>query len=145
MIRVITQEAMEQIDGQLQAPDGVVNITTTEQTPDGPLTATVQVAQGEPGPTQVVLLTEIRQAVVAISEAGVPGPPGPPGPAGVDAQLYTQDIPALTWVIPHTFDHFPVVWVYDTGNNRVAVSVHQDLHQVTIQLDYPLAGRAYLI
>lgn len=68
-------------------------------------------------------------------QPGIPGPPGPPGPPGQSGepgppgegsdyfQTYTQDTPAITWVISHTFGRRPVVTVYNQSGEEVEPDV----------------------
>lgn len=76
---------------------------------------------------------------------GPKGTSGPPGPAALPFE-YTQVFPSSTWVIDHDLDRYPAaVQVVDTaGTVYIAAATYDFPERVTIHMDTPIAGKAYL-
>lgn len=86
--------------------------------------------QGEPGPE---------------GEPGPPGPPGNPGPPGGAAFLYTQAVPASTWVIAHNLNNWVHCTLMDEDYRTIhADVVRTDIQTVTVNFNSPKTGFAYL-
>lgn len=75
---------------------------------------------------------------------GSPGPEGPPGPEA-SSFVFTQGIPASTWVIVHNLNKQPSITVVDTGDSVVIPTVHYDNpNQITVTFGSATTGKAYL-
>lgn len=107
---------------------------------------------------QPVTLTITQQApTVQVSSAGVqglrglqgvPGPEGPQGPAGPPGGgffVYTQSVPASTWVIDHNLGRKVQVSLFSTLNTVVYADItHGSVNQTTVTFAAPFAGSAVL-
>jgi hypothetical protein len=88
-----------------------------------------------------------RPSLVARGPAGPRGPQGLPGAAGSGgstAVLYTQEAPAASWVIPHSFGRVPDVAVYLTTGEQIDPDIIATETNVTVTFPTATAGSAVL-
>jgi hypothetical protein len=75
---------------------------------------------------------------------GQPGPTGPPGPEAASF-VFTQGVPAATWVIVHNLNKYPSIEVVDTGDSVIIPTIHYDNpNQITATFGSATSGKAYL-
>lgn len=78
------------------------------------------------------------QPVVNVVELAVPG-------SGDLTFVYTQDVPAATWVVVHNMNKYPSVSVVDSSGQQVYGEVrYQDLNTVVLVFSAPFGGSANL-
>ena len=90
-----------------------------------------------------VIVTQQRAAVArqiqrATTIVGVQGPP-----SIVPVFVYTQNLPALTWIINHHLGFKPNIEILDTGGNELLTQVvHVSIDQAIAYFNSPTAGTA---
>jgi len=77
---------------------------------------------------------------------GVRGPAGPSGggEGGADAVLWTQSIPAATWIIPNPYGRLADVQVYLPNGEQIDPDITATEDVVTVVFPDPTAGSAVL-
>lgn len=97
----------------------------------------------EPDPSTPVDIETSSNAPIDIQVFdGLPGRDGTSG--GGAAFVHNQPSPSATWVIPHTFNRYPAVDVYDATGAQVDTDVSVSDSLVSITFAFPVAGKAVL-
>ena len=122
-----------------------MNVTITDVSPQWGVTA-VQSAGAQPSQANSVSLVVAVPGSIAgpIGPQGPAGPQGPTGFPGDQTFIFTQSVPAATWVVAHNLGKFPSVAVVDSGGTVVEGDLHYDsLLQLTLSFVGVFAGVAY--
>ncbi len=73
--------------------------------------------------------------------SGPPGPPGPPGPGGIPANVFTQSVASLVWLVNHNLGYVPLTALYTSGSVEFEGEVvHSSVNQFSVILQVSSAG-----
>ncbi len=86
-------------------------------------------------------VTSLVEIPVVVGPAGPSGQPGPPGPVGL---VFTQSVPAASWVFAHSIGRRPDVTVY-IGDEIVDADIFATASQVSASFPSPVSGSLILV